>query len=295
MIANSGQDLIFGQFFIRHLKSATLTLFGAGIVLGASVTAALAQPATCDPLYWDSIKAKAWTEAEREIEQNQNLIYKADSVLEYTCFDQFSRTLAGHSDQLFSGTLQWGPIVGPDMAAALTNLLAGTMINYINNNFAHRYLGDRSTQDYAIGSFGTNGSHYNYNCDQIGRIWQTAKCLDFANSSTSDDKVDTSSHDDFFYLSTYATNDYRRLTAACTLSGNWPTQTSLANNDAQQYPKETFNVYDNFFNSTACNSVPPIPTGVQVVRTGSTNTYDEMVCVNPGCAYNAAGACSNNP
>ena len=43
-------------------------------------------PQSCDSNYWRQLSSRAWLEAEREIMQNQNLIFKPDSVLQYTCF-----------------------------------------------------------------------------------------------------------------------------------------------------------------------------------------------------------------
>ena len=58
---------------------------------------------SCDPNYYDSLASRAWLEAQREITQNQNLIFKPDSVLEYSCFAQNIRQIVNNKDQLFSG------------------------------------------------------------------------------------------------------------------------------------------------------------------------------------------------
>src|SRR5690606_1147706 len=42
---------------------------------------------TCDTEVWKAMTQRAHLESEREIMQNQNLIFKPDSILHYTCFD----------------------------------------------------------------------------------------------------------------------------------------------------------------------------------------------------------------
>lgn len=48
----------------------------------------------CDPAYDRSLKAIGWLHGQREITQNQNLIFKPDSVFEYTCFKKLIDVLA---------------------------------------------------------------------------------------------------------------------------------------------------------------------------------------------------------
>jgi hypothetical protein len=55
-------------------------------------------PPTCSPKAMDVIEARAWAEAQREMAQNQNLISKSDSILEYTCFDRFLEVFADKTD-----------------------------------------------------------------------------------------------------------------------------------------------------------------------------------------------------
>lgn len=298
MTANTGQDLTFGQRFIHRLKPFTANFFVLAI-LSLSITApASAQPATCDPKYWDSIKAKAWTEAEREIEQNQNYIYKADSVLEYTCFDKFLSVLAGNTVNLFSETTRWGAIQGPNMQQALQNLVGASLQAYITTNFPRSYLGDFSSLGYDVNPV---QKATNYDCDQIKQVWKAAKCQDFANQGTDNGKAKTSTNTDFFYMSTYNGKDYRQYPAwaTCAPAGNWGTLYPTSINSDKHYPKEKYDTYLNFFNGAACdgggNGTPvpkTIPTGVTVKRQG-TQDYPEIICVVAGCASNKDGtACT---
>lgn len=290
MTANAGQDSTFGQRCIRRIKPAILTFAVTATTLIGAMSAASAQPATCDPRYWDSMKAKAWSEAEREIEQNQNYIYKADSVLQYTCFDQFLGVLGAQAANMFSQSTLWGPVVGPNMVQALQNLVGNTLTAYLANNFQDNYLGDFSSAKYAA----TGGA--TYNCGEMAKVWVAAKCQDIANASASNNKANTAANTDFFYLSTYNGKDYRQYpaSAVCTAAQGWAATYATAMNTDNHYPKETYNAYVQFFKPTACAGPPVIPTGVQVKRRmgdgGTLSDYPEIICVAPGCASNETGS-----
>lgn len=302
MTANAGQVSTFSQHFARRVKPAILTIAITATALFGAISAASAQPASCDPKYWDSLKAKAWTEAEREIEQNQNYIYKADSVLQYTCFDQFVGVLGAQAVNLFSESTMWGAINGPNMGQALQNLVGTSLQTYLANNFKDNYLGDFSSAKYAATAGGT------YNCAEMAKVWTAAKCQDIANASTANDKANTAANTDFFYLSTYNGKEYRQYpaSAVCTAAQGWAATYATAMNTDNHYPKEKFDVYANFFKPTSCTGgaagtpLPPsIPTGVSVVRStgdnGGKTGYPEIVCVAPGCASNDTGtACVEN-
>ncbi|MDB5492090.1 MAG: hypothetical protein JWO78_1939 [Micavibrio sp.] len=296
MTANAGQVLKLSQRFARRIKPAILTFAVTATALLGAMSAAQAQPATCDPKYWDSLKAKAWTEAEREIEQNQNYIYKADSVLQYTCFDQFVGVLGAQAANMFSQTTRWGAINGPNMTQALQNLVGTSLQTYLANNFKDNYLGDFSSQKYAA----TGGG--NYNCSEMAKVWVAAKCQDIANASTANNKANTSTNTDFFYLSTYNGTEYRQYpaSAVCTAAQGWAATYATAMNTDDHYPKEKYDPYLNFFKPTSCTggaagtALPAtIPTGVQVKRRtgggGNMSDYPEIICVAPGCASNAQG------
>ena len=293
MTANSGQGSTFNQRFIRRIKPAILTCAMTATALFSAVSAVSAQPATCDPKYWDSLKAKAWTEAEREIEQNQNYIYKADSVLQYTCFKQFLGVLAAQAPNMFSQTGRWGPITGVNMNTALQNLVTTSVDTYIQNNFSNNYLGEFSSITPA------NVGGATYNCDEMRKVWQAAKCQDFANASPANGKANTSANTDFFYMSTYNGNDYRKYPAnlACDPAQAWAATYATSINSDDHYPKEVYDAYDKFFIPTACGDPGIIPTGVQVRRIGGGGAaYPEIICVKAGCASNATGtACEAAP
>lgn len=286
MVANAGHKVTMGRFLRQRLPliSRTIAVFA---VLTAFSIPAFAQPATCDPEYWEAMKSKAWMEAQREITQNQNLIYKADSVLEYTCFDRFLQSVATviHNQRaLFSETNHWSTPAPGNMTNALNTLVANSLPNYIGSNFGHDYLGDRSNLDYTIGTAG--GGAATYSCDQMAQVWQAAKCINF---------VDEASMDDFFYLSHYDGFDPRQLPSgyACTADTRWAAEMSKATNDADQYQEEPFQMYANFFDTSSCGATP-IPTGITVDRNNIGN-YQEHICANPGCSFDRSGSCTADP
>ncbi len=259
-----------------------LALILVALVIAGSFPAH-AQPASCDPDYWNSMKAKAWLEAQREIAQNQNLIYKPDSVLEYTCFDKFLGHLSNivHvQHRLFSETTTWGAIPGTNMETALSGLVGSALLSYINMNFSHVYLGGRGNGP-GVGVSAVSSA--NYTCSTMSSVWQQAKCLNFVQTAP----VNRTARDDFFNLSWFASNDPRDIPTVCTADARWANNTNLALNTPAVYTEETFSTYANHFATTGCPAAP-IPTGVRVTR-NTFAPYDEKVCINPGCAYNVGG------
>ncbi len=263
----------------------------------------------CDPQYYESLSARAWLEAQREITQNQNLILKPDSVFEYTCFDRLVRELADHADEMFSETSRYGnPLGSSSMDSALQSLVGTSLIAYINNNF-----GGVSTPPPApappppvVTSYNLLAGHpaatgiyhsprsihdvTSYSCDIMSRVWQAAKCINF---------IANASYDGFFTFAEYAnaTTDKRRLPSACTpITSNWRSnlQTALTSGPWSNDPVQT---YFSLTSPPSCSgatcpcSGTPIPTGIKVIRTGyNVDEYDEKICLQPGCHYHPGPA-----
>ena len=257
----------------------------------------------CDPDYYESLKSRAWLEAQREITQNQNLIFKADSVLEYTCFDQYLGELAAEETNLFSGNPAYGTPPG-DMTASLTALVGAAMDGYDTSNFNHNLLGGRLTAwpSGAPSAFGgatnpnlpasvTAGS---YACDLMEAVWMVAKCMDF--------NIDPAT-DGFFTFAEYAAApDRRRLPTACTQPTTpYTTETNTAVVDANTpWDEDIILTYFNLlYPTTGCGPVAgagapssQVATGLFVTRDtvppggvpGVLN-YHEKVCVVPGCFF----------
>ncbi len=268
------------------------TALGLVAVSALFAAPAYASPATCDPAYWNAMRAKAWMEAQREVAQNQNLIYKADSVLEYSCFDNFLRTLASNAISLFSENESiWGfnipNISSTSMDTALNTLVASSLPNYINGAFNHSLLGGRSSLNPSLSGNITQGAGYSYTCATMGQVWTEARCMNFNQHS---------SIDDFFRLSHYNGWDPRSTLPpgyTCTADGRWSAQQDLATNANNDYKTQAVAASLNFFEAGNCSAAPAIPTGVTVTKSGS--TFAEHVCVNPGCAHDGSGGCSLDP
>ncbi len=61
----------------------------------------------CDGNFMNQIYARAFLESQREVMLSEQIIHKPDSVLEYTCFDQYAGLAAQNIDNLFSARQDW--------------------------------------------------------------------------------------------------------------------------------------------------------------------------------------------
>jgi hypothetical protein len=285
-------------------------------------------PQTCDTRVWQTMENRARMETEREIMQNQNLIFKADSVLAYTCFDSFAAHASRYAGVLFTHTSYFGGLIIPwgapnGMDTAMQSVVINSLNPYLNSNFNHNPLGGRgsslSLSRYAVNPIGSQGR--TYACDQMARIWSTAKCLNFMHTS------DFANTDGFYpfknltganggpSIQGYQTkNDVRNFPTACSgqpIEGGW---LQIANSSRNSADGTTYNRYYPYStpNNQAFTDVremvragecgPPVRTGVQVIVTsgaagggggggggagggGGGTTRPDAVCTNPGCTY----------
>lgn len=242
----------------------------------------------CDPEYYESLESRAWLEAQREITQNQNLIFKNDSVLEYTCFDRYMRELAAHAPDMFSETNRWGGTPPTDMRDALNNLVQDARHEYIDANFDHSLLGGRASFNYPNASSLSGSS---YSCNIMQRVWEAAKCMDF---------IDNAANDGFFTFAEYASgSDKRFLPTACPggadYTGNVNRAVVAANTPWDE--DDAFTYYELIYPTsgdcehTTGGGVARIQTGLEInVTSGSgVNRYNEYVCTVPGCYYEPSG------
>ncbi|MCK6418501.1 MAG: hypothetical protein L6Q57_06135 [Alphaproteobacteria bacterium] len=245
---------------------------------------ALAQTAaTCDPNYYETLKSRAWLEAQREVTQNQNLIAKPDSVLEYTCFDQSMNVLALNANLMFSGSTRWGPVLPPtSMAVALEGLVGSALQTYQTGNFSHSFLGGRSSIDHQFKSIAGGA----YNCAVMNAVWMQAKCAGFI------EKPDT---DGFYTFTHYRDNpDKRQLPFPCPGEARWTPEIQ----NVETHPgwkQDQVQTFLSQMDYKSCASAKAIPTGIRVM--GEEGEYDEKVCIAPGCHYSPkANMCvPNNP
>ncbi len=260
----------------------------------------------CDNLYYETLSSRAWLEAQREITQNQNLILKPDSVFEYTCFDLLLNELAFHASSLLSETTSFGGGLGSNsMDQALQNLIGTSLITYISNNYGslpagvggYNLLGGHPAgAGITHAPRNINGALRPYTCDIMARVWQAAKCINFATNADTDG---------FYTFENYATTllppDKRILPTACLpATAAWASNlaTALTSGPWTNDPVQTYFAMTDSQNCTGGSCLctgDPIPTGVQVVRSGyAVNVYEEHVCLQPGCRYHPGGPLNNS-
>ncbi|MGH1404873.1 MAG: hypothetical protein ACRBDL_11595 [Alphaproteobacteria bacterium] len=280
------------RFFL--LCASFMLLLFAGNAQATSVIA----DSPCDSLYYESLSARAWLEAQREITQNQNLILKPDSVFEYTCFDLMVHELADHAENMLSETDNYNSGLGDNsMDQALDALVLNALEDYITNNFADYHLLGGHTAgipfDHNPSTIG--GSTQSYTCNIMANVWNAAKCINFISNPTTDG---------FYTFDEYAaaaalTLDARHLPTMCSaVPTSWTANIANAltsgpwtNDDVITYLGETTPQDCSSAGSNCqCTGSPAIPTGVRVVRSGYTvNNYDEHICLQPGCFYHPGG------
>ncbi len=256
--------------------------YAASVNIGTA-TSGKNVPATCDVDFMKSMEARAWLEAEREIVQNQNLIFKADSVMEYTCFDKHLGVLVLYEGTLFSGGVAGGTVL-TDMSKALTNVVGKALTGFVSKNFGHTFLGGRSADNPLVSG---NISAAKYECDRMNVVWKEAKCSDFQEQAFS--------QDGFFTFAEYVSGpEKRQLPTACGKDPRWAQVLDIALTAPPWMPADWKNnkrpTYLNSLNPSLCAGIETIPTGVMVQLTGRANPYEERVCPAPGCWYDPDGS-----
>jgi hypothetical protein len=275
--------------FLKALIMALCLWIGPAI---AQTAPPLPTPAAspCDPEYYSSLKSRAWMEAQREITSNQNMIYKPDSVLSYTCFDQFMAEVGRDAKTMFSENTRWGTILpAGSMTTALESLIGSALNSYILLNFNHSTRGGRST-----GVTYSPARKLPYSCDIMMRVWLESKCQDFI----------ASAEDGFFtfqqYAEDYFNGDHRFLPQRCgSIAGRWGTENAAALQDASTpWTEDNLVTFNGNLSPVNCgvggpNAIQPVPTGLIVRRTTApTNgplVYYEKACIPPGCHYVPTG------
>ena len=131
------------------------------LILGGSLAAvpAIAQgippiaESSCDPDYYDTLRHRAWQEAQREITMNYNFIPKPDSVLQYSCFDKQLGALEQARQNMISvqGAKRGGGFLSSIGGAALGGALSGGIGNIASGGFDVSGISDVSMS--AAGDF----------------------------------------------------------------------------------------------------------------------------------------------
>lgn len=311
-----------------------LGLFAASLAFAVATTSmAFAQsaapaPQTCDVGVWKTMEERARLETEREIMQNQNLIFKADSVLTYTCFDSLAAHAVQNVGGLFTHTSYWNgtpilPWAGangvPGLGTAVQNAVINAMKTYIQGAFNHSLLGGRGTglglPTAQITAVGTQGAPYA--CSMMNTVWNAAKCMNFMHTpgfANTDgfypfkDLQGSGSGPNSGSIAGYQTKrDTRQLPTTCpgqpvpptgsTATSGWAgvyNATVNANNLVYPFAQPTGQSFQNvraiIAPTSGCGN--PIMTGISVVLDPkSTSTYPDGICVAPGCSYTKNRTC----
>lgn len=284
----------------------------------------------CDTQYWRQMSARAWMEAEREIMQNQNLIFKPDSVLEYVCFDQFESFAAWRGGNIFVHTDYFGKKIitreQPEaMHKVMASVVSAALSGYKTGNFSHTFLGGRS---FFMGAEMTNSAFkpatdgsvkQDYTCQTMSKVWKAAKCANFI------DNASFESTDGFYpfdpikgYKGEKDVDGYsggiqevRQYPSALScVSGNtrsgaippqelgakgkWTDQLKFAENTKEElYDFQTI-LSDTYLEVGL--RLKPGECGSPPIETGITvvakdGDHPDGICTNPGCTYTKEGKC----
>lgn len=265
---------------------------------------------SCDSDFMNQIYAKAFLEANREHVINQTMVLKPDSILEYTCFDQFASMTAGAGGNIFSDSTEWrfrginigatlpfptlvnvwmgDLITGDKLDRTIERLVLNGLESYIDSNFAHSFLGSLAAIDSNISN---NIGPNSYNCDRMQAVWNIAKCMDFGLEAG------------FLSFDELAAADPRRFPAQCGGgTGITPAIIDVARNDLWLFAGfDPVDIYSPLLlppgGPIGCGV--PLETGVTIYLTrwtpdSSGNTtreiddYPDKVCSNPSCYYDPA-------
>lgn len=270
----------------------------------------------CDPEFMDALEARSWLLGQRRISMNQSLIYKPDSVLEYSCFDQFVGFLAyDPNTRRFSENYPvyplWGEIsaVGEEsLDYALFEIVTKPLVAYLSCNFSHTFLGGR-----AVNAGGSPPAYGVYDCIAMEHVWKTARCSNFNENAEIDD---------FYDFPWYATNDPRALPIdypACqpettkinaamveeysaegkSHGDEWThfvlqTENNPYLDDGVTYQEDPIQV-ENILKLVlpgSCSDSGVINTGIHIKIPGTQGSdFDEHFCTIPGCSYDGS-ACT---
>lgn len=269
------------------------------LVFGFLSTPARAQEETaCIPEAMAAIESAGLLEAQREITQNQNIIAKPDSVLEYSCYEQHATLSGAVTGALFTEFESYFDITDPfidqySLDRGIYYLVFTALVDYLRNNYWHRYLGDRSNLE----ALPEPDPDALFTCYAMAYVWDRARCTNFTEGREAED---------FFY----SFDEYQGIADPRNLPDPrvceaWPGwEGEIANMQALNVPNDVpvtmtpildpIVVYPALFEPGNCGD--PIPTGLWLPpargATGAAVTkpgnYAEFTCSNPGCTWNGS-------
>ncbi|MDB5491923.1 MAG: hypothetical protein JWO78_1772 [Micavibrio sp.] len=251
------------QKLFHKLTLRFAILLAAGVI--AFSTASYADDPLCDGALWTQMTQRARLNGQQDISRAENLIYKADSILEYTCLQQFTDYVPTHVSYYMNPTLAGGAI-------------NGIISNWISSNYGHTYLGGRNGADPAANAGGGD-----YNCNTMDYVWKIAKCLHAGDLAPQDNLGGV-----YEFLTA---PDSRMLPSACT----GPSTATLGNAPVAAATQITLPPP---LAATDCGTVIPTGTVVNLTETADTafgsafpqlassnRRYNEKICANPACHY----------
>lgn len=318
-LKNIGFSKSVRELVLRLCLAACVVV--AGTALYSHPSLSQSDPKTpCDPEYMDALEARAWLEAQREITQNKNLIYKPDSVLEYSCFDKMLNEAASNftGHRQFSETDRWDgrPQDFTDKTTddALKEVVLLPLRTYLNSNFnrngfnAGDYLNNRFDHDYRVPLKVDGGT--SYSCEEMQQVWLYARCQNFI-------PKEEEKYDGFFDFAYYEKTDVRQESRDWALVCKTPDpRIADARKAAFNNRQDLFDVTDELGNKAEGDGKPYkeddvvthmdrilpdsggncqnncVPTGICVERPDTNpKRYLEKVCPNPGCTFQPKGGC----
>lgn len=270
----------------------------------AGATASL-ESAVCDPDIWRTMAHRAWIEAQREVEINQSIITRPDSVFELSCFDAFIAHSSKSAGAIFSGREDPAGANGQgDITATTVNgVVTAAVGQYLSlAGFSATDMGggtitglSYSFEPYNNGS----GPSFASQCSKQAQVWAAFKCknvgdlnaLIFNHISQNDPrKVYSSGGGGSFHSCADVPSGGAQLYDSATVWANALSMLhspTVAGTIATYFdPVETFS--DMTSPTGACAG--PIATGVQIVQSDGSTTA-ELICPNPGCAFDGTSAC----
>ena len=258
----------------------------------------------CSTEVWRAMVNQSVLQTRREMLMNERYIAKGDSVLAYSCFEDFY-WYGGETLGVFSETDRWrnasidimGRSVTVDvymgsysLDAAIASAVDAATQYFLDDNFNHEFLGGLLSgplehEEFELDEENGSDDHdhgfsqYGYTCGKMREVWQMAKCHNVTDDPLFYTFEDLVNYDPRIYPHNYA----------CTDSGIMETMISHAQHD--EVTKATYTTYFDILRPDSGACAPPIPTGVQVtIRTGADRlteerSYEDALCITAGCTY----------
>jgi murein DD-endopeptidase MepM/ murein hydrolase activator NlpD len=197
----------------------------------------------CDANVYQVIQQRAHFKVQENYVVSELLVKKPDSVMEYTCADQYAGIANQMGGRIFSNSTTWAPRavmsstgipmlmnVSMDtrsLQMSLENTVTAAMKEYVRGNFPMGFLAGTGGGDYSPSGSLPGGF---YTCSNMMQVWQTAKCTNFGEAK------DFGSAGPFVTFQELAMgNDPRTHGKACNNTGLIPTDLNQLRNELFMY------------------------------------------------------------